>query len=216
MHDLDSSLASKAFGRRADPSLLIAYQSYQDALRFLGAALAQPNGIALLQGPDGSGKSTIARVQRDWSSIHSPVALLDGIQLTPRGLLTGMLSQFGLERVAEQDEEMLQQLNRYMAVQAKAGHAPVLIIDNIDRASASTLRLLDWLSSLDAGSDIALRIVLTGKEKLSLLLQQHHRQRQQQEQLRPAPTVNILAESAVGAGDDDLSANPLHRRRRRK
>ena len=172
MHDLDSSLASKAFGRRADPSLLIAYQSYQDALRFLGAALAQPNGIALLQGPDGSGKSTIARVQRDWSSIHSPVALLDGIQLTPRGLLTGMLSQFGLERVAEQDEEMLQQLNRYMAVQAKAGHAPVLIIDNIDRASASTLRLLDWLSSLDAGSDIALRIVLTGKEKLSLLLQQ--------------------------------------------
>jgi type II secretory pathway predicted ATPase ExeA len=172
MPDLDLSLTNKAFGRRADPSLLVAYQSYQDAMRFLGAALAQANGIALLQGPDGSGKSTIARSQRDWSALQSPVALLDGIQLSPRGLLTGMLSQFGIEAVAEQDEKMLQQLNQYMAAQAKAGRAPVLIIDNIDRASASTLRLLDWLASLDAGSDIALRIVLTGKEKLSLLLQQ--------------------------------------------
>lgn len=141
-------------------------------MRFLGAALAQANGIALIQGPEGSGKSMIARSQRDWSAPKSPVALLDGANLSPRSLLTGMLSQFGIERVAEQDEEMLQQLNQYMAGQAKEGHAPVLIIDNIDRASTSTLRLLDWLSSLDAGSDIALRIVLTGKEELAALLKQ--------------------------------------------
>ncbi len=172
MPDLDSSLANKAFGRRADPSLVVAYQSYQDAMRFLASQLAQANGIALLQGPDGSGKSTIARSQRDWSARQSPVALLDGAQLTPRSLLTGMLAQFGIDSVAEQDEAMLQQLNQYMAGQAKEGRAPVLIIDNIDRASSSTLRLLDWLSSLDAGSEIALRIVLTGKEKLAVLLQQ--------------------------------------------
>jgi type II secretory pathway predicted ATPase ExeA len=172
MSEPESRLASKAFGQRADPSLVVAYQSYQDALRFLGAALAQANGIALIQGPEGSGKSTIARSQRDWSALQSPVALLDGTHLSPRGLLTGILSQFGIGRVAEQDEHMLQQLNQYMARQTKEGHAPVLIIDNFDRASSSTLRLLDWLSSLDAGSEIALRIVLTGKEKLSDLLQQ--------------------------------------------
>lgn len=172
MPDLDSSLASRAFGPHSDPSLVVAYQSYQDAMRFLGAALAQPNGIALIQGPKGSGKSMIARTQRDWCAPKSPVALLDGANLSPRSLLTGMLSQFGIESVAEKDEEMLQQLNQYMAGQAREGHAPVLIIDNIDRASTSTLRLLDWLSSLDSGSDIALRIVLTGKEKLAALLMQ--------------------------------------------
>jgi type II secretory pathway predicted ATPase ExeA len=172
MPNADTPLASKAFGNRADPSLLVAYQSYQDAMRFLSAALAQPNGIALIQGPDGSGKSTIARSQRDWSARQSPVALLDGTHMSPRDLLAGMLSQFGIDRVAEHDEKKLQQLNTFMAEQARKGHAPVLIIDNIDRASASTLRLLDWLSSLDAGSDIALRLVLTGKEKLASLLQQ--------------------------------------------
>ena len=92
--------------------------------------------------------------------------------MVPRDLLAGMLSQFGVDRVSEHDEVMLQQLNKFMAEQANVGHAPVLIIDNVDRASASTLRLLDWLSSLDAGSECALRIVLTGKEKLASLLQQ--------------------------------------------
>lgn len=172
MPDSDTPIASRAFGSQADPSLLVAYQSYQDAMRFLAAALAQPNGIALIQGPDGSGKSTIARSQRDWSARLAPVAMLDGTHMSPRDLLAGMLSQFGIDRVAEHDEKKLQQLNKFMAEQARDGRAPVLIIDNIDRASKSTLRLLDWLSSLDAGSDIALRIVLTGKENMASLMQQ--------------------------------------------
>ncbi len=167
-----SSLAIKAFGKQADPSLIVAYQSHQDAMRFLASALSQPNGIALLQGPGGSGKSTIVRAQRDWSALNSVVALLDGAHLTPRNLMNGMLSQFGIETVSQHDELLLQQLNSYMTQQTREGQAPVLIIDNADRASTSTLRLLDWLSSLDAGSDVALRIVLTGKGSMSELLQQ--------------------------------------------
>ena len=168
----ESSLASKAFGKHADPSLIVAYQSHQDAMRFLASALAQPSGIALLQGPAGSGKSTIVKAQRDWSALNSVVAILDGTHLAPRGLMNGMLSQFGIDSVSQHDELLLQQLNSYMTQKAREGHAPILIIDNADRASTSTLRLLDWLSSLDAGSDVALRIVLTGKGSMSDLLQQ--------------------------------------------
>jgi type II secretory pathway predicted ATPase ExeA len=168
----ESSIASKAFGKHADPSLVVAYQSHQDAMRFLASALSQPNGIALLQGPGGSGKSTIVKAQRDWSALNSVVALLDGTHLTPRKLMNGMLKQYGIETVSQHDDHLLQQLNSYMTEQARDGHAPVLIIDNVDRASTSTLRLLDWLSSLDAGSDVALRIVLTGKGAMSDLLQQ--------------------------------------------
>ncbi|MGI9222255.1 MAG: FHA domain-containing protein [Woeseiaceae bacterium] len=172
MPDSDFTLAEKAFGKRADPALVVSYQSYQDALRFLHAALAQSSGIALLQGPSGSGKSTIAAVQRDWSALNSAVALLDGKHLSPRELLQGMLTQFGVENVSQHDDQMLQQLNSYMTGQVRDNRAPVLIIDNIDQTPTSSLRLLDWLSSLDAGSDVALRIVLTGKGRLSDLLQQ--------------------------------------------
>lgn len=171
MPDSDFTLAEKAFGKRADPGLVVSYQSYQDALRFLNAALAQSSGIALLQGPSGSGKSTVAAVQRDWSALKSAVALLDGKHLSPRELLQGMLTQFGVENVSQHDDQMLQQLNSYMTSQVRANRAPVLIIDNIDQTPTSSLRLLDWLSSLDAGSDVALRIVLTGKGRLSSLLE---------------------------------------------
>ena len=68
MPAFDSSLISKAFGEDTDAGLIVAYQSHQDALRFLSSALGQANGIAVLQGPAGSGKSTIVKEQLDWSS----------------------------------------------------------------------------------------------------------------------------------------------------
>ena len=166
----DSSLGSKAFGSHSDAGLIVAYQSHQDALRFLSSALSQENGVALLQGPAGSGKTTIVREQLGWSSRDAAVALVDGTRLTPRQLLTGMLSQFGVRTGTEDDEQLLQTLNNFITQQARTAKSPVLIIDNADRATSSALRLLNWVAALDALGSFALRIVLTGKERLSALL----------------------------------------------
>ena len=46
MRKNESTLVDKAFGEGADTSVIVAYQSHQDALRFLAAALAQSNGVA--------------------------------------------------------------------------------------------------------------------------------------------------------------------------
>ena len=112
MHAHDPSLGSKAFGSNADSGLIVAYQSHQDALRFLSSALSQENGVALLQGPKGSGKTTIIKEQLGWSSRDAAVALIDGTRLTPRQLLNGMLSQFDVRTVSQDDEQLLQTLNR--------------------------------------------------------------------------------------------------------
>jgi type II secretory pathway predicted ATPase ExeA len=165
----DSSLGSKAFGNNADTGLIVAYQSHQDALRFLSSALSQANGVALLQGPAGSGKTTIIKEQLGWSSRDAAVALLDGAHLTPRQLLIGMLSQFGVRTVSQDDEQLLQMLNNFLTQQTRTAKAPVVIIDNADRATSSALRLLNWLAALDTRGNFALRIVLTGNEGLSAL-----------------------------------------------
>ena len=170
MQELSSSLGSHAFGEHADPELIVAYQSHQDALRFLAAALGQATGVALLQGPSGSGKTTIINEQRTWSSRDTAVALLDGIHLTPRRLLTSMLSQFDVSSTSEHDEQLLQDLNKFLTLETQNGRTPVLIIDDADRATPSALRLLNWLAALDARGNFALRIVLTGKQRLSTLL----------------------------------------------
>jgi type II secretory pathway predicted ATPase ExeA len=170
MQEQGSKSGNTAFGEHADSGLIVAYQSHQDALRFLSAAHEQANGVALLQGSTGSGKSTIVKEHREWASRDVAAALVDGAHLTPRQLLTAMLSQFCVQAVSDEDDQLLQALNRFVSQQARSGVAPVLIIDNVDRAAGSTLRLLNWLAALDVQDRYALRIVLTGKERLSALV----------------------------------------------
>lgn len=165
-----SSLGLKAFGEHADNALIVAYESHQGALRFLSAALAQANGIALLQGPTGSGKTTIVTELRSWFSRDAAVVLLDGAHLTPRQLGTGMLSQFGVESIPQHDEQTLQALSSFLSRHRRSAEAPVLIVDNADRARPNTLRLLNWLAALEVQDRYALRIVLTGKERLTALV----------------------------------------------
>ena len=170
MYTHDSSIATKAFGEPTDTGLIVNYESRQDALRFLSAALSQANGVALLQGPAGSGKTTIIKEQLNWSVRDAAVALLDGERLTPRHMVMGMLSQFGVRAVTENDEQLLQQLKQFVTQETRNGNPPLLIIDNADRAAPSALRHLNRLAALDAGGHYALRIILTGKGRLTLLL----------------------------------------------
>ncbi len=170
MQSNSSSLAKQAFGKSADSGLIVAYQSHQDALRFLSSALGQENGAALLLGPTGSGRSTIIAEQIAWSSREAAVAMIDGANLKPRHLLTSMLSQFDVPYAAQQDDQLLQLLNNFLTQQTRGGHTPILFVDNADRSTPSALRLLNWLAALDVRGSYALRIILTGKERLTTLL----------------------------------------------
>lgn len=168
----DSTLASRAFGELADKSLVVAYQSHQDALRFLASSLSRANGVAILQGPNGSGKTTIAREQQGWSARDAATAFVDGRHLIPRRLVADMLAQYGVgTTAADEDQQMLQQLSNFLSQEARNGQAAVLFVDDADQATSSALRLLNWLAALDVRGSFALRIVLTGKEqRLSGLL----------------------------------------------
>ncbi len=171
MQGPESSLSSKAFGELADDALVVACQSHQDAMRFLSASLGQANGVAILQGPNGSGKTTIVKQQLAWSRRESASAFIDGKHLTPRRLVTDMLAQFEVATTATgDDQQLLQQLNKFLSQETRGGHPPVLFVDDADQATSSALRLLNWLAALDARGAFALRIVLTGKDRLGEVL----------------------------------------------
>ena len=172
MEKTSSSLSSMAFGEGSDPGLIVAYQAHQDALRFLSAELAHANGIVLLSGPEGSGKTTVINEQVDWSRRDTSVALIDGVDLTPRELTAGMLSQFDIQSKSQVEQQLLQLLSAYLTEQAKSGLAPILVLDNADHATSSALRLLNWLAALDVRGRYALRIILTGGSGLAKLLKQ--------------------------------------------
>ena len=172
MHGLGPSRGKKAFGENADTRLIVAYDSHQDALRFLSSALGRPSGVALLHGPSGSGKSTIVREQADWTRREAPVAVVRGVRLSPRQLVAGMLSQFGVDKVPQHDEQILQAASRFLTRRFANSETPVLFVDDFDRASESTQRMLNWLAALEVSGGCALRIVLTGRGRLSTLVRQ--------------------------------------------
>lgn len=165
-----SELGDKAFGKHANSKLIVGYDSHQDALRSMAAAIRRSNGIAALSGPAGSGKTTLIHEQRDWELQNSAVAVIAGANLSPRRMLTTMLSQFGITTTSQHDDHLLQLLSNFLNRRTRGGHAPLLILDDADRASPSALRLLNWLAALEANNEFALRIILTGKEKLAALV----------------------------------------------
>ena len=120
MSDKRPSFASRAFGPDSDPDLIVAYQSHQDALRYLSDAMNHASGIALLLGPPGSGKSTLAEEQLGWVHKDVAVSLLDAFKLTPRELTKGMLEQYGVGTNSSEEDMELQELSAFLTGRRRA------------------------------------------------------------------------------------------------
>jgi type II secretory pathway predicted ATPase ExeA len=166
-----SVLGNRAFGDDADNLTVIKYRSHHDALSFLQSALRSPNGIGLLHGPRGAGKTIIARELAMQLSSDSDVAYVDGKQLKPKGLLSKMLTQFGFEVHDEPEQELLRAASDFCVDQTRSWQAPILIIDNVDRMYPSTLRIMNTIAAMAVQGRFALRLILTGDKGMQTLVE---------------------------------------------
>jgi len=160
----------QAFGMEADGLVTVSYKSHEEALLFLQSALNERNGVALLKGSNGSGKSTVAQRLADVLPGGTAVALVDGTHLRPNELLSEMLTQYGYDTGLQSDSELEKVIKMFAVQQTKSSEPPVLIIDNIDSMYPSALRALNTLAELQVDDRYALRIVATGGDRLQDLI----------------------------------------------
>ena len=166
-----SWIGDQAFGTDSEDDVIVSYKSHQDAVNFLLAELRGLQGAGLVQGPKDSGKSTILRGVIEKLDADTPVALVDGMRLKSRDLLSQALLQFGYGANFESNDELLRMMNVFAVQKARNSEAPVLIVDNVDQMYPSALATLNVLADLEVQKRFALRIVVSGRKGLDSLVE---------------------------------------------
>lgn len=162
-------MGNEAFGDQAASLITIRYRSHQDALEFMQSTLRRPNGIGLLRGSEGAGKTVLVGELANKLSSEAYVAIVDGTRLKPRELLAQILTEYGYEPRDQPNEEFLAAIEEFAAEQAGSGQHPVLIIDNVDRMYPAALRILNTIAGLSVEGHAAIRIMMTSQHGVQTL-----------------------------------------------
>ena len=164
-----TDFGERAFGKDSKVSVTVKYESQQHALDFIWSILGSGNAIGVIEGPEGSGKSTVVRQFVSELPRDTSIAALDGTRFKPRGFVSEILARYGYSTDLETTEELLQLLSMFAGQQTRSYQPPIIIIDNADRMYPSTLKTLGKIAAMREGGKPALRIILTTRRRLNAL-----------------------------------------------
>ena len=165
-----AGLREQAFRTRGKPLSIVLYSSYLDALEVLRQTSESPTGMALLQGPSLSGKSTLIRQFVDTIPEDCAYAVIDGDGMNTKALLEGLLGQFGYTVDFNTINELLAMLRMFAQHQAASHEAPLVIIENAHALNPSALRVLCELANLRVRQTCALKLVLVSDRSLQSIV----------------------------------------------
>ncbi len=165
-----AAVIERAFGTGSASRPVFAYRSHGDALAYLQQAMSDANGVALLLGPRGAGKTTTVRRFGEQFAREARTAHIDGAGESTHDFLIKILGQFGYPVGDDSIESLLRMTNVFAVRRACMGEPPVIVIDNADRMKSDALRILNTLAALIAQDRFALRLILTGGDDLGILV----------------------------------------------
>jgi type II secretory pathway predicted ATPase ExeA len=163
------ALTEKPFGITPDPDFFFESHSHSEAVRRLESFLREREGIALIYGGVGTGKTLICRRFLDgldknrFNAVHIINPLMDGLEL-----LFEIAGQFNLTPPPSSTrEDVLLALRDFLLAEHKKGRASVLVIDEAQLLSNDALALLMELSHLETDNEGMLHTILFGQKEIA-------------------------------------------------
>jgi type II secretory pathway predicted ATPase ExeA len=156
--------AARAFQPTADRAALWLTGQYDDALRMLRGAVLGRQGLLLLVGESGTGKSVLAhalavRVREEAVVVGRLLyPILEGMDL-----LAAVAEAFGLPSDFKDRQGFVEQLGSFVAETTAAGRRVLLVVDEAQRLNSDLLIELGRLPYGGAGEQAALSVLLVGQ-----------------------------------------------------
>lgn len=170
-----AGLLEQPFRTQGKPATIVSYASHLEGLEGIRSACEKPTGLALLQGPPLSGKSTLVQHLVDTRDDDQECAVVDGTGLNTTTLLEATLRQFGYEADFRTDGELLAMIRVFAVQQAARHRPPLLVVENTHRLNPSALRALCSLADLKCTRahrlTSALKIVLVSDRSLESIIE---------------------------------------------
>lgn len=167
---------------RLSPDYRFCYNhpSYTNAKSYLKYAISEGEGFVAITGEPGTGKTTlITSLLSELDNMRVQVATLTNVQIDAVNLLHTVLEEFQLPLNNQNQSSPISLLKQHLIQQAKKGRRCILIVDEAQGLSTSSLEELRLISNLQYNNRLLMQVFLVGQEPLmkmirSLGLEQLH------------------------------------------
>jgi general secretion pathway protein A len=159
------------FSTMPDPKFLCLTSRHREALAQLTYAVEEDKGWGVLTGETGTGKTTLLRALLWKLDSTVAVAFVSDTTLPFDGLLECILEELGVKALDASHARRLLSLKSFLRDRHSAGLKTVLVIDEAQNLSPSTLEQVRLLSNFEVSAARLLQILLVGQPELGAKLQ---------------------------------------------
>ncbi|HET6418608.1 MAG TPA: AAA family ATPase [Geobacteraceae bacterium] len=166
--------SEKPFNVTPNPAFIYFSRTHQEAFAHLLYGINGHVGFMAITGEVGTGKTTVLRTllgQLDGKNYRT--ALIFNPSLSSAGLMQAINREFGIPHTGLNNEELLDELNRFLLERNADGDTVVLVIDEAQNLKQEVLEQIRLISNLETERDKLIQIILAGQPELEQLLERH-------------------------------------------
>ena len=158
------------FNVTSDPRFFYSNRLYQEAFTGVRWGIKLRQGLIVMTGESGTGKTTLLKMVTEKFESSTPAALVLGPYPDFSAVLQLMLIEFGLPKPPGGQFTMMRQLRSYLTEELQKNQIVSVLFDEAQEMDVRTLKELELLLDLEADDEKLLQVVLVGSPELETKL----------------------------------------------